>query len=188
MNKSFSRKEFAKLHFCKKYWDTNGGDPNKRPYWDFVGDGLIGRKQRVYVSALWFPTWEQWSVAAERALTAAVVEFDGHTDRFVKSGNSYPFAEKPHFLVEAITDWRQGDLFQLWINALCPDEEQFNHTLAEAQKAAEQMRARKIQPGFKVASLFASPPPAPLYPSEWCQANENEQSIDDLLARKGIFE
>lgn len=185
--KEISRAEFEKLRFCTRYWDDTGGNPKKRPYWDAVGSEYNGKRQRVFISALWFPTWEAFQPEAERALAAAVVEYDHFQDKYAKSGASYPISGEPHFLVEKITNWgRRDDLYVPWINALCPSREQFDVTLAEAQRKIEGMKSGISSPGFRVASLFEQQPPAPLYPTEWCCQSEAENAAADLLRKFGI--
>ena len=178
-----TRSEFEKFRFCRRYWDENGGAIDKRPYWDEIGTEQTGKQQRVYINATWFPSWEKFSIEADRALTAAVVEYDAFHGRYVKSGTSYHISEKPHYLVEEMT-WPNIGLYNIWINALCPDREQFEATLAEAKEKIESMKSGEIKPGFRVASLFDRKPDMLRYPSEWCQTTDN--TVGALLARKGI--
>lgn len=178
-----TRSEFEKFHFCRQYWDDNGGRIDRRPYWDEIGTEQTGKEQRVYISARWFPNWEQFSIEADRALTAAVVEFNAYKGIYEKRGASYHISEKPHYLVEADT-WPNTGEYHIWINALCPSKEQFDLTLAEAKEKIEGMKAGEIKPGFRVASLFDRKPEMLRYPSAWCQTTDN--TVGALLARKGI--
>ena len=182
---SISRGEFEKLRFCKQYWDTNGGDAAKRPYWDEIGAGSTGKQQRVYLNTLWYGTWEKFAPAAELALNAAVVRYDAIHGEYVKEGTSYRISGEPHYLIEP-QKWPGLGKYSVWINALCPSEEQFNFTLSEAREKIERMKNGDVsRPGFRVSSLFEPPAPAPLYPSEWCQ-DADGGTVGELLRRKGI--
>ena len=163
---SITRSEFEQFRFCKKFFDENGGQPDKRPVWTEESDGQGGKVQRVFISATWFPTWERWQPEAERALNAAVVQFDAFHGVFEKSGTSYPIVGEPHFLLEKSNVW--GNEFTIWINGLCPDKEQFELTIAEARKKIEN-RGKSV-PGQRV---MASAEPLPLlpFPSAWCQTD-----------------
>lgn len=183
MNDQVTRSEYEKYRYCRQYWDDNGGDAAKRPYWDEIGTEQTGKQQRVYLSTLWYRDWASFSVAADRALTAAVVEFNAYKGIYEKRGVSYPISEKPHYLVEADA-WPNTGEYTIWINALCPDEDQFNATLAEAREKIEGMKAGEIKPGFRVASLFERKPDMLRYPSEWNQ--DKDGTIGALLRRKGI--
>lgn len=63
-----------------KYIDTNfyvkrGGDIRRPPYIDTVGRGIYTTdyyKVRVFVSDLWYPTWPEWSKAAQIAIDTAI--------------------------------------------------------------------------------------------------------------------
>ncbi len=178
-----TREQFEQFRFCRRYWDDNGGEVDKRPYWDEVGNEQTGKQQRVYINTLWFKDWPAFSVAADRALTAAVVQYDAYHDKYVKIGASYHISEKPHYLVE-LQGWPNAGLYNIWVNALCPSEEQFKATMEEARQKIKDMESGEIKPSFRVASLFEEKPDAPLYPTEWCQEKDN--SVGAFLRRKGI--
>ena len=178
-----TRSQFEQFRFCRQYWDDNGGAVDQRPYWDEIGTEQTGKVQRVYINTQWFGTWEKFAVAADRALTAAVVQYDAYHDKYVKIGTAYKISEKPHFLIEP-QGWPNAGLYSIWINALCPSEEQFTATLEEARQKIKDVESGEIKPGFRVASLFEKKPDAPLYPTEWCQDKDN--TVGALLRRKGI--
>ena len=180
-----TKTEFEKLHFCTRYWDENGGNPRQRPYWDVIGGDYVGRRQRVYLNTSWYRTWEEFAPAAERAVNAALMKFDAVQNTFVKSGASYSFSGDPHYMIEQ-KPWPGSTEYDVWINCLCPDEEQFLDTLSIARKRVENLKSGEIKPGFRVASLFEPQPPAPQYPTAWCQSAEADNSVSDLLKRKGI--
>ena len=159
-----SRDQFAKFKFCTRYWDTNGGAADKRPAWYETSDGNGGKVQRVFISASWFPDWARWQPEAERALNAAVVRYDAYHGVFEKYGTSYPIVGEPHYLLEKSSIWK--DDFTVWINALCPDQEQFEATFAEA-KAKIANHGKPIR-GARVASITEPLPMLP-FPSAWCQ-------------------
>ena len=179
---NITRSEFEKFRFCTRYWDENGGAIDKRPYWDEITK-QTGRRQRVFLNTLWYKDWAAFSPAADRALTAALVQYDAYHDRYVKIGTSYPFDEKPLFLLEP-ERWPDTGEYSIWINCLCPDEASFNATLAEARAKIESLKSGEIKPGFRVASLFDRKPEMLRYPSEWNQTEDG--SVDALLRKKGI--
>ena len=179
-----TKSEHAKLHFCTEYWDTNGGAIDKRPYYDTTGSEYTGKRQRVYLNTLWYRDWAAFSPAADRALTAASVQYDAYHDRYVKIGTSYPFDEKPHYLLEP-SPWPNTGDYSIWVNCLCPDEASFNATLAEAREKVASMKKRDPSSSdFRVASLFEKKPDTLLYPSEWNQ--DKDGTVGALLRRKGI--
>ena len=162
---TITRSEFEKFRFCTRYWDANGGAVNKRPYWDEIGTETTGKRQRVYLNTLWYRDWATFSPAADRALTAACVQYDAYHDHFVKIGTAYPFDEKPRFLLEP-EKWPNTGEYSIWVNCLCPDEASFNATLSEARERIE--NHGKPVAGKRIASITDPLPMLP-FPSEWCQ-------------------
>lgn len=184
MNEAISREEFEKFRFCTRYWDNDGGDPEKRPHWDEVDSGgYRGKKQRVFVSATWFPTWGQFKPQADRARAAACVAYNQQRNQFVVSGTSYPLDNQPRFLLEPL-EWPNIGKHVIWVNVLCPDEEQFNFILAEAQRKIQQEKATAIGGSVREMGLFEPKAEQPRYPTAWNQAGTDAAS--DLLRRLGI--
>lgn len=160
-----TKSDIQNFRFCQKYFDENGGQKDKRPVWWESGTVLSEIQQHIFVSASWFSTWEKWQPEAERALTAALFEFDAFNGIFVKRGVSYPVSGEPHFYLEKADVW-QGH-YAIWINATCPSESEFLKTLDEAkEKIANNNRFMKGK------TLAASFEPLKLLPvrSEWYQS------------------
>lgn len=145
-----------KSRFCVKYLDENGVPSDRRPVWYDEGTGE-GRVTRVLINASWFPSWKMWHDQAEKALTAALVEHDHFKGTYVMRGDSYPIVGDPHYLLEPDGVWQSG--YTIWINALCPTEDEFYRAVAEAKERI----ANKGKPvaGQRIASLNA---PLPLLP------------------------
>lgn len=154
---------FEKSYFCKKYVDDNGIQPNRRPVWYDEAQGYNGRVTRVFVSASWSPTWEEWHQQAEKALTAAVVEFDHFNSIYEKRGSSYPIVGEPQFLLERSNVWSDG--FSIWVNALCPSLAEFERVIAEAKERIE--NNGKPLAGMRVASITEPLPMLPISSSEF---------------------
>lgn len=180
---TISREEFERFRFCARYWDADGGNPERRPHWDEVDNGYHGKKQRVFVSARWFPTWTLFKPQAERARAAASVAYNQRRNDFVISGTSYPLDDQPRFLLEPLK-WPNVGEYAIWINVLCPDEEQFALILAEAQRKIQQENATAIGGSVREMGLFEPRAEQPRYPTEWNQAGTDAAS--DLLRRLGI--
>ena len=98
--KTITPKDFEQTHFDKRYWDTNGGRPDKRPVWYSEDDGRTGRMTRIFINTTWFPGWTEWRREAERALSAASVEYDAFNGVYEKRGSSFPISGSPQFLVQ----------------------------------------------------------------------------------------
>lgn len=175
---TISKEEFERFRFCARYWDANGGAPEKRPHWDEVDDGYRGKKQRVFVSATWFPTWEQFKPQADRARAAACVVHNPQRSNFVISGTSYPLDDQPRFLLEPLK-WLNIGEYAIWINALCPDKEQFALTIAEAKRKVQQENAIATGGTVREMGVFEPRAEQPRYPTEWNQAGTDAAS--DLL-------
>lgn len=143
--------------FNVRYWDGNGGRSDRRPvHWE-SGHALSEKQLHLFVSADWFPDWQQWSVEAQRAIDSTLFRFDAFDGTFIKSGTSFPIAESPHFYVEKSELWQGG--YSIWINALCPTEAEFVRTVAEAKEriaqyaaAAAELRVAEALPILPVSS------------------------------------
>lgn len=155
--------QYSKAHFCKKYVDDNGIQTNRRPVWYDEDQGYNGKVTRVFVSASWFPTWEEWQPQAEKALTAATVEYDSFNGTYVKRGSSYPIVGTPQFLLERSSIWQGG--FLTWVNALCPNRAEFERVVAEAKERIESNG--KPRAGMRVASITDPLPMLPISSAEF---------------------
>ena len=155
--------KFTKSYFCRKFVDDNGIRRDRRPVWYDEDRGYYGKTTRVFVSASWFPTWEEWQPQAEKALTAASVEYDAYNGIYEKRGSSYPIVGDPQFLLERSLVWQGG--FSIWINALCPSRSEFERVVAEAKERIE--NNGKPIAGMKVASITEPLPMLPISSSEF---------------------
>ena len=175
--KPISREEFESSHFNRRYWDENGGRPDKRPAWFDLDSGHSGKVTRIYVSATWHPTWAEWKPEADRALTAAVMEFDFFRGIYEQRGSSYPIVAEPRYLLQKNHVIR--DQLDIWVNVCCPDSAEFERTLAEAKARIEDQSRPLI--GMRSAS-FNEPLPMLPIDSVWCQDKAVNSDVAELLA------
>lgn len=130
--------------FDRRIYLNAGGDAEKVPYHDVAWErneyGERCKARRIFISASWFPDWKSWSRQARAALNAAI---GGECDPFSsvqRSSEGYPISGTPHFLVEDGLNILRNPDTAIWINACCPDEQEFNRAVAEAQGVIDKRR------------------------------------------------
>ena len=144
------REQFDKLIFNREYWDTHGGAPTNRPYWDSVRLPSGQELQRLFVDATRHTEWTDFHEEAKRAIEAVEMHYDHWAQDWVRRG-SVPLASTPHYL------WEGGTL---WINVLCPSREAFMQTISDAQYELAHQLVRLAESEVT-------------HPSAWCNDEQN---------------
>lgn len=156
--------QFEKAYYCKRYIDDSGLFPkNRRPVWYDEDAGYFGKTTKVFVSASWFPAWEEWQPRAEKAIEAASIQYDAYTGHFEKRGSGYPVVGSPQFLLEKSDIWSGG--YIVWVNCMCPSESEFERVVAEAKQRIEDQG--KPLSGMRIASINTPLPVLPIPSSEF---------------------
>lgn len=156
--------QFEKSYFCKRFIDDSGLFPsNRRPVWYNEDAGFYGKSTKVFVSASWFPTWEEWKPRAEKAIEAASIQYDAFNGIYEKRGDGYPISGEPQYLLEKSDVWGSG--YVTWVNALCPTRSEFERVKREAEQRIEDQG--KPLAGMRIANLTAPLPLLPIPSSEF---------------------
>ena len=112
-------------HIDVNYYKNHGGDVKKPPYID-----TRTRKVRVFVSALWYPTWAKWKAAADVAVETAVM---GVNPVVSNAGISISEAAELDPVPSFIFSRKYGDV-HIWLNAAAiSDEADFDAVLVVAE-------------------------------------------------------
>lgn len=154
-----TREDFDKLPFDRQYWDSHGGTPTNRPYWDGVRSPGGEMRQRVFVSATRYPVYADWHTEAQRALEAVNAEFDVWSGTWRRRAIPVALANSPHYL------W---DGAELLVNVVCPCEAEFNRACNDARLEM----ARQL---VRLATQEVS------HPYAWCLDEPVNSDVQRLL-------
>ena len=128
-----------KSNIDQRYYQKIGGDITRPPYID-VGNtpSILGvptgsPKVRVFVSTLWYPTWEEWRQAADVAVDTALMGVNPFVSAHGITISSAAELEKsPSFLFDHAMR-KYGSLAILLNAASITEEREFDATLIVAE-------------------------------------------------------
>ena len=139
-------------HIDTQYYKKAGGDISRPPYLDvgptptILGVPQGNPKIRVFVSDLWYPTWEEWRQAADIAVDLALKGTNPIVEeRGLVISSAVDLETEPRFLFDHSMR-RYGNL-QIMLNATIYEESEYESVLIVAEARRRVIEGRLAKPG-----------------------------------------
>ena len=151
-----------------------GGRPDDPPYVDFSTDHRGKTVCRIFVCADCLE-WEEFHNQAIIAAKAHTMQKSPMYDNKLIPRDSAPIAGEPHYLLDP-----KGDCYAVYINAQCPDEDEYQRTKVLA--------ALKIEEIERAKQLYGEPLWRTQVTAEYTRypAEQNELELEDVLDKYNI--